>query len=85
MVNPQRLPDNVKKIANFIVLATGLKTWIDAHSGAARKNTPYYAGLIFHRVIAGFMNQTGSQLGDDSDGPGYEFPDELLTAEFSEG
>ena len=61
--------------ANFIGLATGKFPWIDSTTGVVRQNTPYYNGIIFHRVIAGFMNQTGSQKGDGSDGPGYNFLD----------
>lgn len=60
--------------ANFIGLATGEFAWIDSTTGAV-KHDPYYDGIIFHRVIAGFMNQTGSQKGDGSDGPGYKFTD----------
>lgn len=72
-------------VANFIGLATGTKTWIESTTGAAKSNTPYYHGVIFHRVIAGFMNQTGSRKGDGTDGPGYVFPDELSTSDFSQG
>ena len=61
--------------ANFIGLATGKFAWIDSATGVVRRNTPYYDGIIFHRVIDGFMNQTGSQNGQGTDGPGYSFQD----------
>jgi cyclophilin family peptidyl-prolyl cis-trans isomerase len=37
----------------------------------------YYDGIIFHRVIEGFMAQTGDPTGTGSGGPGYKFADEL--------
>ena len=37
----------------------------------------YYNGTIFHRVIAGFMNQGGDPTGTGRGGPGYTIPDEF--------
>jgi cyclophilin family peptidyl-prolyl cis-trans isomerase len=62
--------------ANFIGLATGQRAWLDLTSGRARTNA-FYNGLIFHRVIAGFMNQGGSPNGLGTDGPGYVIKDEF--------
>lgn len=63
-------------VANFIGLATGKKGWIDQNTGSLR-NDPFYNGVIFHRVIAGFVSQTGSRNGTGTDGPGYTFHNEI--------
>ena len=40
-------------------------------------NSGFYDGIIFHRVIPGFMAQTGDPDGTGSGGPGYTFEDEF--------
>ncbi len=37
----------------------------------------YYDGVIFHRIINGFMCQGGDPTGTGTGGPGYRFDDEL--------
>ena len=39
----------------------------------------YYNGIVFHRVIADFMIQTGDPLGKGYGGPGYQFGDEFVS------
>jgi len=65
-----------RTVANFIGLATGELAWLDLETGSSR-NSPFYDGLTFHRVIAGFMIQGGSPNGLGTDGPGYSFRDEF--------
>jgi peptidyl-prolyl cis-trans isomerase A (cyclophilin A) len=59
-------------VANFVGLAEG--TQKNEHK---KKGTPYYDGLIFHRVIADFMIQGGCPQGSGVGGPGYQFDDEF--------
>ena len=68
--------DAPKTVANFIGLADGTKEWTDPKSGAKVKK-PFYDGLIFHRVISGFMIQGGDPLGTGTGDPGYKFADEF--------
>ncbi|MDO8183375.1 MAG: peptidylprolyl isomerase [bacterium] len=53
--------DAPKTVENFITLA----------------NKGFYTGVIFHRVIDGFMIQGGDPTGTGTGGPGYQFADEL--------
>jgi peptidyl-prolyl cis-trans isomerase A (cyclophilin A) len=69
----QDAPDTV---ANFVGLAEGTKEWSDPRSGQKVKR-PFYDGLVFHRVIEGFMIQGGDPLGTGVGGPGYKFGDEF--------
>ena len=50
-----------KTVNNFVVLA----------------RYHYYDGIVFHRIIPGFVLQGGDPQGDGRGGPGYRFEDEL--------
>jgi peptidylprolyl isomerase len=59
-------------VANFIGLAEGT-----IKNDAKPLGTPYFNGIIFHRVIDNFMIQGGDPTGTGGGGPGYKFPDEI--------
>ena len=70
-------PDHAPKtVANFVGLATGTKEYIDPSTGEPTTGN-FYDGLVFHRVIDGFMIQGGDPLGQGIGGPGYAFDDEI--------
>jgi peptidyl-prolyl cis-trans isomerase A (cyclophilin A) len=69
----QEVPNTV---ANFVGLAEGTKEFTDPKTGQKTKR-PFYDGLVFHRVIEGFMLQGGCPLGTGTGGPGYKFADEF--------
>jgi len=54
---------------NFVNLAEGRQE-------NSAKSGPFYDGIIFHRVISGFMIQAGCPEGRGTGGPGYEFDNE---------
>ena len=58
-----------KTVENFVTLAT----------------KGFYNGLIFHRVIPGFMVQTGDPTGTGMGGPGYTFADEFAPSLHHDG
>lgn len=63
---PKEAPETVW---NFVNLAEGRQP--------TSKEGPYYNGLVFHRVIRGFMIQGGCPEGSGRGGPGYKFQDEF--------
>ena len=65
-----------KTVANFTGLAGGTLEFTDPKTGAKAKR-PFYDGIIFHRVIDGFMIQGGDPLGQGHGGPGFTFADEF--------
>lgn len=62
-------------VRNFTDLAAGNKEWLDPKTNQ-RVKRPLYDGLIFHRVIPGFMIQGGDPTGTGSGGTD-PIPDEF--------
>jgi peptidyl-prolyl cis-trans isomerase A (cyclophilin A) len=65
-----------RTVENFVGLAEGSKEWTDPRTNQ-KVRQPYYNGIVFHRVIEGFMIQGGDPLGQGIGGPGYTFADEF--------
>ena len=61
--------DAPKTVNNFVFLA----------------ENHFYDCVVFHRVIPGFMDQTGDPTGTGTGGPGYKFADENLPGSYSSG
>ncbi len=64
-------------VENFIGLALGKKDWIHPRTKQRQTGVPLYDNVVFHRVMPGFMIQTGDPLGVGYGGPGYRFGDEV--------
>ncbi len=58
-----------KTVSNFVYLA----------------ENKFYDGLVFHRVVPGFVAQGGDPTGTGSGGPGYQFDDEAVQGEYKAG
>jgi len=58
-----------KTVWNFVNLAEGRQE--------TAKSGPFYDGIVFHRVINGFMIQGGCPESKGTGGPGYKFNDEF--------
>jgi cyclophilin family peptidyl-prolyl cis-trans isomerase len=61
--------DALKTVNNFVFLA----------------KDGYYSNVPFHRIIKGFMVQTGDPTGTGAGGPGYKFNDEPVTRNYDRG
>jgi cyclophilin family peptidyl-prolyl cis-trans isomerase len=56
-------------VANFVALA----------------ECGYYDGVVFHRLVPGFVIQGGDPTGTGTGGPGYTIKDEPVTTEYRRG
>ena len=61
--------DAPKTVENFLTLA----------------RQRFYDGVVFHRVIPGFMIQGGDPTGTGTGGPGYTFEDEITAHRVERG
>jgi cyclophilin family peptidyl-prolyl cis-trans isomerase len=68
-----------KTVKNFVDLAEGRKAFKDPATGQMVRR-PLYNGVTFHRVIPGFMLQTGDPTGTGAYDAGFTVPDEFTPA-----
>jgi cyclophilin family peptidyl-prolyl cis-trans isomerase len=67
-----------KGTLEIVLDAIGAPTTVNSFVYLARWH--YYDGIVFHRVIPGFVLQGGDPTGTGAGGPGYKFNDELPKA-----
>ena len=85
---PPMIIDTTKAYTATMVTSKGtLEIVLDALGAPVTVNSfvflarwHYYDGVIFHRVIPGFVLQGGDPTGTGAGGPGYRFNDELPKA-----
>ena len=63
---------------NFTVKLFATQTPVTVNNFVFLAQQGFYDGLIFHRVIEGFMIQGGDPTGTGAGGPGYQFQDEIV-------
>lgn len=69
LIQMEIYPEASMAASNFLILASN----------------GFYDGLIFHRVEKGFVIQGGDPNGTGTGGPGYKFPDEPVTRQYTKG
>ena len=83
---PAMMIDQGKKYTAVFELAKGDEFEIELFADRAPKTVNnfvflaregYYDGVTFHRVLEGFMAQSGDPTGTGTGGPGYRFGDEF--------
>jgi cyclophilin family peptidyl-prolyl cis-trans isomerase len=62
---------------SFVITLDAAHTPITVNNFVFLAQHDFYNCVVFHRVIPGFMNQTGDPTGTGTGGPGYRFVDEL--------
>ncbi|MBV9506419.1 MAG: peptidylprolyl isomerase [Acidobacteriia bacterium] len=70
-------------VRNFIALARGTRQWLDPKTRMP-VTRQLYENLIFHRVIPGFMVQTGDPTGTGAYSCGFTLPDEISALRFDQ-
>jgi len=66
-----------RTVASFVGLSEGTRDWTHPHTGQRQNGVPLYRDITFHRVIEGYIIQTGDPVGDGTGTPGYDLPDEF--------
>ncbi|RJP52759.1 MAG: peptidylprolyl isomerase [Anaerolineaceae bacterium] len=66
----------MEKGGSFVIELYPDKAPVTVNSFVFLAREGFYDGVTFHRVLDGFMAQTGDPTGTGSGGPGYEFANE---------
>jgi peptidylprolyl isomerase len=85
---PEMFIDPDKTYTATMVTSKGtLEILLDPHAAPNTVNSfvflarwHYFDGIVFHRIIPGFVLQGGDPTGSGAGGPGYRFNDELPKA-----
>ncbi|MEZ0240368.1 MAG: peptidylprolyl isomerase [Chloroflexota bacterium] len=70
---------------SIVIKVVGDLSPIAAGNFVALASCGYYDGVVFHRVVPGFVIQGGDPEGTGRGGPGYTIKDEPVTATYERG
>jgi cyclophilin family peptidyl-prolyl cis-trans isomerase len=73
------------ELGTFVITVDGALSPIAAGNFVALAGCGYYDGVVFHRIVPGFVIQGGDPTGTGSGGPGYFIQDEPVTATYQRG
>ena len=89
---PAALPAGEKRVVSIATAKGTIQITVEADLGpmaagnfVALANCGFYDGLVFHRVVKGFVIQGGDPEGTGRGGPGYEFADDPVTVPYTRG
>lgn len=73
------------ELGNIVVQLFNQSAPVAAQNFANLAEAGYYDGVVFHRIIPGFMIQGGDPEGTGGGGPGYTIPDEPIVGDYVRG
>ena len=89
---PAALPAGQKRVVSMQTAKGNIEITVEADLGpkaagnfVALASCGFYNGVVFHRLVPGFVIQGGDPQGTGTGGPGYEFGDDPVTVPYSRG
>lgn len=72
-------------LGSIVIALDAINAPVTVNNFVALAAQKYYDGVIFHRIINGFMCQGGDPTGTGRGGPGYRFQDEPVKQRYQLG
>ena len=72
-------------LGNIVIELYNVSAPVAAQNFINLAEVGYYNGVVFHRIMPGFVIQGGDPQGDGSGGPGYEIRDDPVVGDYTRG